>query len=198
MTDLFGGSDQPDERQPKQWLAEMQDELIEIAHRHGDFTGEPWSMRDPCPRCGHEKGTIKTQSGQDRVFCADCGRHAYNAPRSETGRPQRTLRTRPQIKPSKRMRVLERDNHTCVSCHRADVDLDIGHLLSVEDGHRLGFSNDELNDEENLAAMCAACNSGQGHLTHSLRLVGMILRARLDHRRPSERALDDDDPERPF
>jgi hypothetical protein len=45
-------------------------------------------------------------------------------------------------------------------CHRTDVSLEIGHLVSVHDGHLVGLSDADLTSDENLAAMCAECNSG--------------------------------------
>lgn len=135
-------------------------------------------LREPC-RCGNRTGRLETRGGQDCVFCDRCGRHCYNAPRSETGREVRSLRTRPDIKPGKRARVLERDNATCVLCHRHGVDLDVGHLISVDAGRKLGLTDAELYDEENLAAMCGACNSGLSARPVSLRFAVALLRARI-------------------
>lgn len=53
-----------------------------------------------------------------------------------------------------------RDNFACIGCHRRDVRLDIGHLISVHDGHLVGLSDEDLTSDENLAVMCAECNSG--------------------------------------
>lgn len=80
-------------------------------------------MRSSCRECGGELGRIDTRGGQDVVFCAGCGKWAgYNASKAETGREVRSLRTRGRIKPKQRARILERDNATCVLCHRADVE----------------------------------------------------------------------------
>jgi 5-methylcytosine-specific restriction endonuclease McrA len=98
------------------------------------------------------------------------------------------VRTRPTIKPSQKVRILERDNHTCVVCHRDDVPLHVGHLLSVEDGRKVGATDDELFSDENLCAMCAECNLGMSSRTISLRLVAKILRARLRWRDEAEEA----------
>jgi 5-methylcytosine-specific restriction endonuclease McrA len=70
------------------------------------------------------------------------------------------------------------DNSTCVLCHRNDLPLDIGHLISVHDGRALGPTDAELNSDENLTAMCWPCNSGVGSGTLPLRLVVAVLRAR--------------------
>jgi 5-methylcytosine-specific restriction endonuclease McrA len=70
------------------------------------------------------------------------------------------------------------DNGTCVLCHRNDLPLDVGHLISVHDGRALGLADAELNSDENLAAMCSPCNSGVGRETLPLRIVVAVLRAR--------------------
>jgi 5-methylcytosine-specific restriction endonuclease McrA len=120
------------------------------------------AMRAPCPDCGCTDGTIATVNGQDTVRCAECRRFCYNAPRTETGRPRRSLRSRPEIKPSQRARIFELDNWTCVVCKRGDVPLHIGHFISVADAKAQGLSEAELYDDENLLAICAECKLGQG------------------------------------
>lgn len=148
------------------------------------FSGQDWSletieMRAPCAHCGHTKGIVTERNGQDVVRCIACGTHCYNRPKTESGKPQRSVRTRPDIDPSTKARILERDNYTCVMCHRADLPLHIGHLLSVADGKTLGATEAELYDDENLAAMCEECNLGLGWRSVSLRLVYRILLARI-------------------
>jgi 5-methylcytosine-specific restriction endonuclease McrA len=138
----------------------------------------PYPLRKPC-LCSAETGYIREQSGQQVVYCTLCHRYQYCAPKAETGLPQRSVRNRPELKPSKRARIIDRDNGACVGCHRADVILHVGHLLSVEDGRRLGASEDEIWSDENLAAMCEECNLGFGKHTVSLRLVYRILQARM-------------------
>ena len=110
------------------------------------------AMRAPCRHCGCADGTLSPRKTV-RTPCgvADCGRHCYNAPRTETGRERRSLRTRPTIRPSQRTRILLLDNGACVFCHRNDVPLDVGHLISVHDGHLMGLSDAELGSDDNLA-----------------------------------------------
>jgi 5-methylcytosine-specific restriction endonuclease McrA len=134
-------------------------------------------MHKPCPACGCLEGTTGTKGGQDVVRCANCRAYCYCAPRAETGRAPRSLRTRPTIRPSQRARILMFDNGTCVLCHRNDLPLDVGHLISVHDGRALGLADAELNSDENLAAMCSPCNSGVGRETLPLRIVVAVLRA---------------------
>lgn len=135
-------------------------------------------MRAPCSRCGGTNGTITTSGGQDTVRCADYGHYCYNAPRSETGRERRSLRTRPTIRPSQRSRILVRDNGTCILCHRSDLPLELGHLVSVHDGHLIGMSDADLASDENLAAMCAPCNAGWGKQSLPPHLVAAAIWAR--------------------
>jgi 5-methylcytosine-specific restriction endonuclease McrA len=140
-------------------------------------------MRTPCSRCRCADGIIVTKNGQDTVRCAVCDKYAgYNAPRSETGRGRRSLRTRPTIRPSQRTRILVRDNGACVLCHRSDADLEVGHLISVHDGNLLGMSESELASDDNLAAMCASCNSGLSSESLPPRLLAAALWARRDRR----------------
>lgn len=136
------------------------------------------SMRTPCSRCGCTEGLITTKSGQDTVRCSGCRRYCYNAPRSETGRPTRSLRTRSDVRPSQRARILVRDGGACILCHRSGVELEIGHLISVHDGRALGMSDAELNSDDNLAAMCAPCNSGLSSSSLPPRLLAAAMWAR--------------------
>ncbi len=135
-------------------------------------------MREPCQSCGCLEGTIITKNGQDVVRCADCRAYCYCAPRTETGREPRSLRTRPTVRPGQRARILMLDNSTCVLCHRNDLPLDVGHFVSVHDGREMGLTDAALNSDENLAAMCSPCNSGVGSETLPLRIVVAVLRAR--------------------
>ena len=119
------------------------------------------TMRAPCTRCGEERGTVTRKSMQDVVRCANCDRHCYNAPRIELGLAPVTLASRPDISPSRRYRTLDAHGHACVSCHRTDVDLQIDHLISREDADQLGFLDELIESDLNLAPMCAECNSGK-------------------------------------
>ena len=119
------------------------------------------TMRAPCTRCGEERGAGTRKSMQDVVRCANCDRHCYNAPRIELGLAPVTLASRPDISPSRRYRILDAHGHACVSCHRTDVDLQIDHLISREDADQLGFLDELIESDLNLAPMCAECNSGK-------------------------------------
>lgn len=119
------------------------------------------------------------QSGQNRVFCADCDAWVYNAPRTETGERPRSVQTiHNGIRPKQRARVLLRANGRCELCN-AGTNLHVGHLLSVADGFAAGLTEIELNHDENLCALCEECNLGLGHETIPLRFAIRLLRQRI-------------------
>ena len=141
---------------------------------------EPYRMRKPCVSCGSEFGRIRETGAQDCVYCL-CGRFQYNAPRVETGKAVRTVTTvHNGIKPKQRARILvERAGCRCELCGSTKGELHVGHLLSVEVGLKQGLTEDELNDDENLAAMCAECNLGIGRNPIPLRLAVALQMARV-------------------
>lgn len=147
-----------------------------------------YKMRKPC-LCGSELGYLTEVSGQDTVRCIACDKHCYNAPRTETGRAQRTVGTvHSRVKPKLRRRILERDGDRCVLCHAIDVPLHVGHIVSVDAGLAVGLTDDEINDEENLIAQCEECNLGQGAQPISLSVAIRILKARISWRNKTEGA----------
>ena len=123
--------------------------------------GRRYDSRTDCPECRTKEAALVPRNGQNTVRCAHCGRLLYNAPKTETGEAPRTAATlRQDIKPSQQARILDRDHARCVLCGRGDVPLSLGHLLSIQDGLRLGATELELHSDENLATMCEACNLG--------------------------------------
>lgn len=148
----------------------------------------PFIMRKPCVKCGGHEGEVRTRGAQDCVFCKNCDAFQYNAPRTETGKAIRTVTTiHNGIKPKQRARVLVRANCACELCGKrlsgTHVELHVGHFLSVKDGFEMGLPDDEINDDENLFAVCAECNLGLGSETLPVRLVMNILMARLRMKR---------------
>ncbi len=134
----------------------------------------PHDMRKPCA-CGCPLGVLTIRGNQNSVSCARCKTFIYNAPKTETGQKQRTVRTlRQTIKPAQQARVLDRDHGRCVLCGTAD-ELTIGHLLSIADGCALGAIESELNHDANLAAMCEGCNAGLGSRSVSTRTYLIIM-----------------------
>src|SRR3954453_11738916 len=78
------------------------------------------------------------------------------------GVTRRSLQSPPQIPPSQRQRILVRDKRTCFVCGRSDRPTDVSHIISLRDGRTYRLSEAQLFHDENLAAICAECNSGQG------------------------------------
>lgn len=145
-----------------------------------DGSGITHTLRAPCSACGGTAGKIIERGSQDCVYCAECERFQYNAPRAETGKPVRHVKTREAISPSLRARILIlRANARCEICGTDKRELHVAHLLSVDEGRKLGWGDDELNHEENLCAMCDACNLGLGKNPVPLRLVVAIAMARI-------------------
>lgn len=143
----------------------------------------PHTLREPCRFClttvgSVWEGYVVESNGQDVVRCSRCNRAVYNAPRTETGRTQRTVTTiHNGIKPNQRARILMRDGR-CVLCGSRD-NLHVGHLIPVVVGLEAGLTDLQLNDDENLAAMCEECNLGMAANPPPLWIVVPLLRARL-------------------
>lgn len=145
-----------------------------------------FAMRVPCS-CGHTHGRIIERNGQDTVRCLGCDKHCYNAPRTETGRAQRSVTTvHAAIKPKQRAKIIMRDGARCVWCRSADRNLHVGHIISVDAGMQFGLSDAEINDDENLVALCEECNLGQGNEPMPLRIAISVLRARIAWRDRNE------------
>jgi len=150
-------------------------------------TPAPFTMRAPCAGCGGTAGSVKETGSQDVVRCAKCDRFQYNAPRVETGKPIRSVRSSRDIDISPGLRaeiLVVRANGRCEICGVSaggGVELHVGHLLSVDAGRAHGMSDADLNCPENIAAMCAGCNLGLGNQPVPLRLmVGLVMaRAKL-------------------
>jgi hypothetical protein len=158
------------------WAAKAGDRVglmsvAEASHAH--------VLRRPCAKCAGTDGRVVERGSQDCVWCA-CGEYQYNAPRLETGKPVRHVKTRETISPSQRARILMvRANGRCEVCGTTDRELHVAHLLSIDAGKEAGLTERELNDDENLCAMCDACNLGLGRNPVPLRLAIGIQMARI-------------------
>lgn len=140
-------------------------------------------MRTACkmPLCGSELGLIQEKNGQDCVYCCKCGTWQYNAPKVETGRATRTTQTvHAAIKPRVRSEVLVRSNGRCELCGKSSSEcvVHVGHILSVNVGIAEGLCDEEINDPENLMAMCDECNLGIGDHPLPLKLMVKVLVSR--------------------
>lgn len=141
----------------------------------GSGAGTAFKMRKECHGCSCPEGVIRERGFQDCVFCIQCGKFQYNAPRVETGKSVRSVTTvHNGISPRKRADVLMRAGGACELCH-AVKHLDVAHLLSVKTGLEHGMTEAILNSEENLAAMCAECNAGIGSRPVPLRIAISIV-----------------------
>jgi len=146
-----------------------------------------WNLRKPCARCGGTTGRIQPRNGQDCVYC-DCGAFQYNAPRTETGKRQRSVSTvHRAISAKQRARIVQRATGRCEICGSRGI-LHVGHLLSVKRALELGLGEAEINSDENLAAMCEECNLGIGEEPVPLRLAVAIVMARIRKGRTREQA----------
>ena len=125
-----------------------------------------WTMRAPCRDCGHPFGRIETRGGQDVVRCEKCGLFQYNAPKVETGRAVRSVSSvHEALKPKQKVAIRLRANGRCELCgiRPGEGDsLHVGHVLSVEEGMKLGLTESELNEHFNLTGLCSECNCGLG------------------------------------
>ena len=145
----------------------------------------PHPLRAPCSQCGGAAGRIKETGAQDCVYCLGCDRFQYNAPRKETSKPVRSVRSSRDvdISPSLRAEILfERAGGCCEICHNMGAELHVGHLMSVAAGRAEGMTDAELNHPENLAAMCSNCNLGLKDQPVSSRLLMKLTMARI-HRK---------------
>jgi 5-methylcytosine-specific restriction endonuclease McrA len=137
-------------------------------------------MRGPCQRCRWERGYVTMVNGQAVVRCEHCNHHCYNQPRTESGNPQRSVRSGATI-PSKRYDIFSRDGWRCVICGRSkanDVILHIDHAVGVKAGLELGLTEEELNSDENLITLCEECNLGKGQKPIELRLLVAVMKRR--------------------
>lgn len=138
-------------------------------------------LRSACS-CGSTEGDVSTKNGQDVVRCVHCHAYQYCAPRTETGRNVRPVSTRPNLKPSVRYRILEQFGFTCLSCGQGapDVELTIDHIISRAAAERAGVLDDLIDSDDNLAPMCAECNSGKqaAFTVQTIKLIHRALRMR--------------------
>jgi len=150
----------------------------------------PYPLRNPCSQCGGTTGRIKETGAQDCVYCLGCDRFQYNAPRAETGKPVRSVRSTRDvdISPGLRAQILfERAGGCCEICHNMGAELHVGHLLSVAAGRAEGLTDADLNHPDNLAAMCSTCNLGLGDQPVSVRLVLALTMARIKRKMKGSR-----------
>ncbi len=141
----------------------------------------------PCKACGSNDGILYPHGQHMRLDCAQCGAYVKFVRLADLGMATRTVRTRADIKPSTRARILERDNYACSGCGAkatAVFPLHVGHMLSVEDATALradgvDVRDDDLDSDFNYVTTCSECNSGQEGRSLLLRTAYFILRANI-------------------
>lgn len=135
-------------------------------------------LRTPC-KCGWLCGKIKPKGGQNCVYCTECDAFQYNAPKVETGQKTRSVSAiRNQPKPKQRSRILGLDDYRCGLCHATDRPLQIGHIVSVKDCMSLGWKSRQICSDDNLFAVCAECNSGEGSKSLPKEIANRIIESR--------------------
>jgi 5-methylcytosine-specific restriction endonuclease McrA len=132
-----------------------------------------------CRHCRGRNVTVTSTSGQDVVRCIDCDRFSHNAPRTETGRRQRSLSTREGITPSQRARILAVHSNACIYCGKRppEVRLELEHMIPRELAEQHGLLDDLIDSIHNLAPACPECNSGRRHAQFNANTVALMLRA---------------------
>jgi 5-methylcytosine-specific restriction endonuclease McrA len=136
------------------------------------------NLRRPCSSCSGSEGYIVTKNGQDVVRCAECDDYQYCAPRVETGRDVRSISTRPNLKPSVRYRILDEFGYICLICGRGapEVELVIDHIISRAAAATADLLDELIDSEDNLAPLCAECNSGK-RATFTVGTIRLMYRA---------------------
>lgn len=131
---------------------------------NGQLTVQPFTMSQPCkfPACaGNRAGFIRKAGPSNSARCAKCFQFQYCPSKLETGEERRSIRSRPDLKPGQRDRILAQDGNRCFLCGRGPAEsaiLHVAHALSVDEGRKQGLSDDELMDDGNLFAACEECN----------------------------------------
>lgn len=167
---------------------------------HGGLV-EITKLDPPCPACGGQLGWIENVDGPLVLYCNDCaeplpspgGRELqevadtsgilaglaqqplFEVP-ADPSQPSRTSRRAIPVR--LRTEVLMRANFRCEWCQSSSAGLQIGHILSVRDGHRLGVPPHVLNSFDNLMVQCEDCNQGLGGESMPTWIVARILQAR--------------------
>ena len=149
----------------------------------------PIQMRQPCKYgCGTTDGTATLTGFQDVVRCDQCGRAQDNAPRTETGHKQISLKERLGVDVTTRLRLIRMWDHRCAFCGTNDFkkngELQLAHLISRKDADRYGLLDELIDDPVNLVPACAACNLGDRLGPMQIRLLARLLM--IQHRRQRE------------
>jgi hypothetical protein len=139
------------------------------------------------PHCGQMRG-FQDRANPQKILCWECGSYCFFAKKVEIGEKPLTVSTARSsgFKPAFRFRVIERQHGRCWLCG-ADGPFHMSHLLSIDDGIKVGASPLELVDEANIVALCEECNLGMGRVsatisTYTHRLMAELLQAEIKRR----------------
>jgi hypothetical protein len=148
-------------------------------------------MAGDCSCCGSTDESQRQNGPHWEAFCCQCGRHKRFLKKSDLGIAPRSVQsTHAAIKPKKRAGVLLRASGRCELCGAGPpVILNVGHLISVENGHQMDLTDEQINSDENLCCMCEECNLGLGSEPVPLRVAVSMVMARV--RNAGKGALND-------
>lgn len=77
-----------------------------------------------------------------------------------TRKDKRTI----NVKAKQRFRILQRDNFTCQACgitSKHEI-LHVDHKTSIKEATTAGWTEKQINDDNNLWTLCETCNLGKG------------------------------------
>lgn len=146
----------------------------------------PEHRKERCAQCDptglSREATARWVSGQHTFRCRHCGTYLFCLPKKDSGTPQRSVKSRPDIDLAMRAEVLERDRSKCLLCGRTPehgVVMHVSHVVSVDDCKRLGVPEPAWNEEFNLCTLCEECNLSQGNRSfHPVHLFARLIAAR--------------------
>lgn len=136
------------------------------------------TIKRKCTVCDSDLADVNPNDQHLTAHCAGCGRYIAHLPRSDFGLSTRPVANRGRMSPKRRVRILARDRGRCVLCGQAGegVELTVDHLLTIDDGLRLGADLELLDHDLNLAAMCYPCQLGKGNISSPLVFyIGLLL-----------------------
>ena len=141
-------------------------------------------MRGPCQQCGTPDGVLEEVNGQDTP-CAAHGvrRFATTPPRPKLVGKRGRWRSGPTSPRANAPTSCCATAAHAIICHSTER-LEVGHLISVADGARFGLDFDLIHSDENLAVMCATCNSGISDETVPIRLIVTAFMVRVNRKQP--------------
>lgn len=106
-------------------------------------------------------GFVIPKANNNALHCIACGVWNWNVSDADLGVAPKQYH-RPRIAEWLRMELMQEAQCQCLVCGSDEEQRDVGHCISVDEGHRLDLSDDLLFNRWNLAIMCKRCNKGFG------------------------------------